>query len=41
VVFLILGIANLFARALAPQKMYKANFEDYTKERKAIIPGII
>ena len=41
VVFLIWVIANLFPRALAHHKWYKASFEDYPKERKAIIPGII
>ena len=41
VVFLIWVIANLFPRALAHHKWYKSKFENYPKNRKAIIPGII
>lgn len=40
-VFLIWVIANLFPRAIAHHKWYKDKFENYPKERKAIIPGII
>ena len=40
-VFLIWVIANLFPRAIAHHKWYKDKFDDYPKERKAIIPGII
>ena len=41
VVFLIWVIANLFPRAIAHHKWYKDKFDDYPKNRKAIIPGII
>ena len=41
VVFLIWVIANLFPRAIAHHKWYKDKFEDYPKNRKAIIPGVI
>lgn len=41
VVFLIWVIANLFPRAIAHHKWYKNKFDDYPKNRKAIIPGII
>ena len=41
IVFLIWVIANLFPRALAHHKWYKSKFENYPKNRKAIIPGII
>ena len=40
-VFLIWVIANLFPRAIAHHKWYKDKFDNYPKERKAIIPGII
>ena len=41
VVFLIWVIANLFPRAIAHHKWYISKFENYPKNRKAIIPGII
>ena len=41
VVFLLWVIANLFPRAIGHHQWYKNKFEDYPKERKAIIPGII
>jgi hypothetical protein len=41
VVFLIWVIANLFPRAIAHHKWYKDKFDDYPKNRKAVIPGII
>ena len=41
VVFLIWVIANLFPRAIAHHRWYKNKFDDYPKNRKAIIPGII
>ena len=41
VVFLIWVIANLFPRAIAHHKWYKEKFDDYPKNRKAIIPGFI
>ena len=41
VVFLIWVIANLFPRALAHHRWYLSKFENYPKNRKAIIPGII
>ena len=40
-VFAIWTIANLFPRALAHHKWYHNKFNDYPKNRKAIIPGII
>ena len=40
-VFLIWVIANLFPRAIAHHRWYKNKFDDYPKNRKAIIPGII
>ena len=40
-VFLIWVIANLFPRAIAHHKWYIDKFDNYPKERKAIIPGII
>lgn len=39
--FLLFTIANLFPRALAHHKWYRKNFDDYPKERKAIIPFIL
>lgn len=39
--FWLFTIANLFPRALAHHKWYKANFDDYPQDRKAIIPFII
>jgi protein-S-isoprenylcysteine O-methyltransferase Ste14 len=41
VVFFIWVIANLFPRAIAHHRWYKNKFDDYPKNRKAIIPGII
>ena len=41
VVFLIWVIANLFPRAISHHKWYKNKFDNYPKNRKAIIPGII
>ena len=41
IVFFIWVIANLFPRAIAHHKWYLEKFEDYPKNRKAIIPGII
>ena len=41
VVFFIWVIANLFPRAIAHHKWYKDKFDDYPKNRKAVIPGII
>ncbi len=41
VVFLLWVVANLFPRAIGHHQWYKNKFEDYPKERKAIIPGII
>ena len=41
VVFLIWVIANLFPRAIAHHRWYKNKFDNYPKNRKAIIPGII
>ena len=40
-VFLIWVIANLFPRAISHHKWYLNKFEDYPKNRKAIIPGVI
>jgi steroid 5-alpha reductase family enzyme len=40
-VFLAWTVANLFPRALAHHKWYQEKFEDYPKNRKAIIPGIL
>ncbi len=39
--FLVFTIANLFPRALAHHKWYHEKFEDYPKDRKAIIPFIL
>jgi len=39
--FLAWTIANLAPRALANYKWYRSKFEDYPKERKIIIPGIL
>ena len=40
-VFFIWTVANLFPRAIANHKWYQAKFENYPKNRKAIIPRII
>ena len=40
-VFFIWTIANLSPRALATHKWYLEKFEEYPKNRKAIIPFII
>lgn len=39
--FTIWTFANLLPRALDHHKWYKANFEDYPKDRKAVFPGIL
>ncbi len=39
--FLLFTIANLFPRALAHHKWYLEKFDDYPKDRKAIIPFIL
>jgi protein-S-isoprenylcysteine O-methyltransferase Ste14 len=39
--FFIFTIANLFPRAISSHRWYRANFKDYPKERKAIIPFIV
>ena len=39
--FLIFTIANLFPRALAHHKWYLKKFDDYPKDRKAIIPFVL
>jgi len=41
VLFLIWTIGNLLPRALANHRWYRENFDNYPKERKAIIPGIL
>jgi steroid 5-alpha reductase family enzyme len=40
-VFLAWTIANLFPRALAHHKWYQEKFDNYPKNRKAIIPGVL
>ena len=40
-VFFLWTVANLFPRAIAHHKWYKKRFENYPKNRKAVIPGII
>lgn len=40
-VFFIWTVANLFPRAIANHKWYQAKFENYPKNRKAIIPRVI
>lgn len=39
--FFAFTFANLFPRAISSHRWYKANFPDYPKERKALIPFII
>jgi len=39
--FSIWTVANLLPRALDHHKWYKANFEEYPKERKAVFPRIL
>ena len=39
--FAIWTLANLIPRALAHHKWYRSYFEDYPKNRKAFLPGII
>ena len=39
--FLVWTAANLFPRAMKHHKWYKNNFDNYPKDRKAIIPWII
>jgi ABC-type uncharacterized transport system YnjBCD permease subunit len=40
-VFALWVIANLLPRAFTHHQWYKEKFENYPKNRKAIIPGII
>ena len=40
-IFFIWTVANLFPRALATHKWYRNHFNNYPKDRKAIIPFII
>jgi steroid 5-alpha reductase family enzyme len=40
-VFFIWTFANLFPRAISNHAWYKDRFEEYPKNRKAILPGII
>ena len=40
-VFFFWTLANLLPRAISNHKWLKTNFEEYPKERKAVIPGII
>ena len=40
-VFFFWTLANLLPRAISNHKWLQANFEEYPKERKAVIPGII
>lgn len=39
--FLVWTVSNLIPRAISHHKWYKSHFDDYPKERKAIIPGIL
>lgn len=39
--FLIFTAANLIPRALENHRWYSATFEEYPKQRKALIPGVI
>lgn len=39
--FALFSIANLLPRALAHHQWYKKTFDDYPKDRKAIIPFIL
>jgi steroid 5-alpha reductase family enzyme len=40
-VFFIWTVANLFPRAIANHQWYQTKFENYPKNRKAIIPQVI
>ena len=40
-VFFFWTVANLLPRAVANHKWYKDNFEDYPKDRKAVIPKLL
>ena len=40
-VFFLWTVCNLFPRAISNHKWYQAKFEDYPKDRKAVIPNII
>jgi protein-S-isoprenylcysteine O-methyltransferase Ste14 len=40
-VFFLWTICNLFPRAISNHRWYQENFEDYPKDRKAVIPNII
>ncbi|HNF47758.1 MAG TPA: DUF1295 domain-containing protein [Chitinophagales bacterium] len=39
--FFIWTFSNLFPRALKHHQWYKAHFEDYPSERKAVLPGVV
>ena len=39
--FAVFTFANLFPRGVASHRWYKANFRDYPKNRKAVIPFIV
>lgn len=39
--FAVFSFSNLFPRALAHHRWYLKTFENYPKDRKAIIPGVI
>lgn len=39
--FFVWSFANLVPRALDHHKWYKSNFDDYPKERKAVIPKVL
>ena len=40
-VFFLWTVCNLFPRAISNHNWYQAKFEDYPKDRKAVIPNII
>ena len=40
-VFFLWTVCNLFPRAISNHNWYQNKFEDYPKERKAVIPNII
>ena len=40
-VFFLWTVCNLFPRAISNHKWYQEKFEDYPKDRKAVIPNII
>lgn len=39
--FLVFSISNLFPRAFSHHRWYQEQFDDYPKERKAILPGLL